>query len=167
MHGLVKVRMLKQKGLIMSIRFDVRLQVSRYPQAQLCSLWKASVDIYCYQKEVKGQSAFLCLSGPAPFALISLSVKSFTFDLGHPGACFSHQNLLEAGASCLWTHLWASLLWSWVLLPGFQPPWPSAGGKSSDLVRRRIAGKSPWSSDVFAVLALYPYIYICSHICQA
>lgn len=37
MHGLVKVRMLKQKGLIMSIRFDVRLQVPRRPQAQLRS----------------------------------------------------------------------------------------------------------------------------------
>lgn len=68
MHGLVKVRMLKQKGLIMSIRFDVRLQVSRYPQAQLCSPWKASIDIYCYQKEVKGQSAF-----PLSLALLLLS----------------------------------------------------------------------------------------------
>ena len=100
---------------------------------------------------------FSSVFGPAPSVLISFSVKSFTLDLGQPGVCFSLQNLLEAGASCSWTYLRASLLWSWVLLPGFQPPWPPAG----QMENRR---KSQWSSNVFAVLVFYPYMYISVHI---
>ena len=125
---------------------------------------KQALTFIAIRRKWKAKVLFLCLCGPAPPVLISISVKSFTLDVGHPGVYFSYQNLLEAGTSCLWTYLRASLLWSWVLLPAFRPPWPSAGGKTSDLVGWRIAGKSPWSSNIFVVLVLYPYMYISVHI---
>ena len=118
---------------------------------------KQALTFIAIRRKWKAKVLFLCLCGPAPSVLISFSVKSFTLDLGQPGACFSLQNLLEAGASCSWTYLQTSLLWSWVL---FQ----DSNLLDLLLVRWRIAGKSQWSSNVFAVLVFYPYMYISVHI---